>query len=112
MYKRQHGSETERNGKVGCEIIEHVFGKRVLVNSTKALVGHLLGASGALEVAFTAMSVKEGRTHPCVNLDDPIAELNFARSSERCDLPIGLSQSFAFGGNNACVMLKRFDGDV
>jgi len=111
-YINAHGTGTKLNDKVECEIIEHVFGKRVLVNSTKALVGHLLGASGALEIAFTAMSVKEGRTHPCVNLDDPIADLNFARSSERRDLPIGLSQSFAFGGNNACVMLKRFDGDV
>ena len=108
-YINAHGTGTELNDKVECEIIEHVFGKDVLVNSTKSLVGHLLGASGALEIAITAMSVKEGRTHPCANLDDPIADLNFARSSEYRDLPIGLSQSFAFGGNNACVMLKRFD---
>ena len=108
-YINAHGTGTELNDKVECEVIEHVFGKRVLVNSTKSLVGHLLGASGALEIAVTAMSVKEGRTHPCANLDEPIADLNFATSSEQRDLPIGLSQSFAFGGNNACVMLKRFD---
>ena len=108
-YINAHGTGTELNDKVECEIIEHVFGKDVLVNSTKSLLGHTLGASGALELAITALSLKESRTHPCVNLEDPIADLNFARNSEEVDLPIGLSQSFAFGGNNACIMLRRYD---
>ena len=96
-YINAHGTGTELNDKVECEVIEHVFGWDVLVNSTKLLVGHLLGASGAVEFLVTALSIRDGRTHPCVNLEDPIAKGNFARDSNPVDIPIAISQSFAFG---------------
>jgi 3-oxoacyl-[acyl-carrier-protein] synthase II len=78
------------------------------VNSTKSLIGHTIGASGAIEALVTVMSLKEQRTHPCNNLEEPLSDLNFVREATPCSMDAGLSQSFAFGGHNAGLVLKRF----
>ena len=107
-YINAHGTGTQNNDKTEAEVIERVFGASVLVNSTKSLLGHTIGASGAIEILVTALSLRDGTTHICKNLDTPLRDLNFVRSVEQHDLNVGLSQSFAFGGHNAAVVLKRY----
>ncbi len=107
-YLNAHGTGTEINDRVEAETIERVFGKRVLVNTTKSLLGHTIGASGAIEALVTALSLKHGTTHICRNLENPVRELNFVRKVEAHDLHVGLTQSFAFGGHNAALVLRRY----
>lgn len=108
-YINAHGTGTKNNDQTEAEVIDRVFGKSVRVNSTKSLLGHTIGASGAIEALVTALSLRDGTTHICKNLDTPILDLNFVRSVERFDPRFGLSQSFAFGGHNAAVVMRRFD---
>ena len=79
-----------------------------LISSTKSLIGHTIGASGALEALVPVMSLKEQRTHACNNLDEPLTDLNFAREATSTTMDAALTQSFAFGGHNAGLVLKRF----
>lgn len=108
-YVNAHGTGTENNDKTEAEVIERVFGSRPLVNATKSLLGHSIGASGAIEALVTALTLREGTTHVCKNLASPIRDLNFVRHVEKADLAVGLSQSFAFGGHNAAIVLRRFE---
>ena len=64
-YINAHGTGTENDDKKEAEVIERVFGKSVLVNSTKSLLGHTIGASGAIEILVTALSLHDGTTHIC-----------------------------------------------
>lgn len=107
-YINAHGTGTKNNDEVETAVIERVFGQSVLVNSTKSLLGHTIGASGAFEALVTALSLRDGTTHICKNLDVPVRNLNFVRRVEQHDLHVGLSQSFAFGGHNAAVIMRRF----
>ena len=106
-YVNAHGTGTIVNDKVECESLLRVVGERPLVNSTKGLIGHTIGASGAIEAVVTALSLRDSTVHPCVNLDHPMAPLNFPSSRQRADLEYALSQSFAFGGHNAGLVLHR-----
>jgi len=108
-YINAHGTGTKNNDQTEAEVIDRVFGKSVLINSTKSLLGHTIGASGAIEALVTALSLRDGTTHICKNLDTPLLGLNFVRSVEQHDLRVGLSQSFAFGGHNAAVVLRRYN---
>ena len=105
-YVNAHGTGTKLNDDIEAAIIRRVFGTRPLVNSTKAILGHTIGASGALGAIVAALSIRDGTTHPCVNLTDPIADLNFARGPVRQPIRTAVAQSFAFGGHNAAVLLK------
>jgi 3-oxoacyl-[acyl-carrier-protein] synthase II len=108
-YVNAHGTGTKNNDETEAEVVDRVFGKSVRVNSTKSLIGHTIGASGAIEVLVTAFSLRDGMTHICKNLDSPVADLNFVRDTQRFDPRAGLSQSFAFGGHNAAMVLNRID---
>jgi len=108
QYVNAHGTGTQANDSIETEVIGRVFGRDVLVNSTKSLIGHTIGASGAIEALVTVMSLKEQRTHVCNNLEEPLCDLNFVREATSCSIDAGLSQSFAFGGHNAGLILKRF----
>ena len=88
-------------------VIEGLFGSRPLVSATKSLTGHCMGASGAIEVAITALSLRDQKVHGCVNLEDPVRPLNFARKSTDAGLTWAVSQSSAFGGHNAAVVMRR-----
>jgi 3-oxoacyl-[acyl-carrier-protein] synthase II len=105
-YVNTHGTGTKLNDATESALIERIFGKKPIVNSTKSLIGHTIGASGAIETAITALSIRDSRIHPSLNIENPIADLSFAR--ELIDLPVNtaLTQSFAFGGHNACIVLK------
>ncbi len=108
-YVNAHGTGTRNNDEIEAGAIDRVFGKSVRVNSTKSLLGHTIGASGAFEALVTALTLRDGMTHVCKNLDTPLLDLNFVRTNDRFDPQTGLSQSFAFGGHNAAVMLRRFN---
>lgn len=107
-YVNAHGTGTKNNDEIEAGVIDRVFGKSVRVNSTKSLLGHTIGASGAFEALVTALTLHDGKTHVCKNLDTPLLDLNFVRRVERFDPQVGLSQSFAFGGHNAAVVMRRF----
>lgn len=106
-YVNAHGTGTIVNDKVECESLVRVVGEHPLVNSTKGLIGHTIGASGAIEAVVTALSLRDSTVHPCVNLDHPMAPLNFPSSRRQTDLGYALSHSFAFGGHNAGLVLRR-----
>ncbi|HEX4961783.1 MAG TPA: beta-ketoacyl-[acyl-carrier-protein] synthase family protein [Thermoanaerobaculia bacterium] len=105
-YVNAHGTGTVANDETEAAVIARIFGRRPLVNSTKALLGHTLGASGALEAVVTVLSLLHQTTHACRNLEEPIADLNFVRRVEEHPIRAALSQSFAFGGHNAAVVFK------
>ncbi len=105
-YVNAHGTGTLLNDITEAEIIERVFGKQVLVNSTKSLLGHTIGASGALGALVAALSIRDRTTHVCKNLENPVRDLNFVRSVGSHPIRTAVSQSFAFGGHNAALLLK------
>ncbi len=110
-YINAHGTGTALNDQTEAAIIEQIFGAKPAVNSTKSLIGHTIGASGAIEAAVTALSIRNAAIHGCNNLDDPIANLNFAITSRELPIKTALTQSFAFGGHNAALVLARHKAD-
>jgi 3-oxoacyl-[acyl-carrier-protein] synthase II len=105
-YVNAHGTGTELNDATEAEVIGEVFRRDVRVNSTKALVGHTMGAAGAIEAAVTALSLKHQAVHGAPNLETPIADLDFVRTAGPADLEIAVSQSFAFGGHNTALLMR------
>src|SRR4029453_15268289 len=113
-YVNAHGTGTDVNDRLEAAAIAALFGEhaaRVLVSSTKAVHGHAMGASGALEAVATVLTIVEGRVPPTANLDTPDPEvppLDFVVSGDRqARVEAALSNSFAFGGNNAVLVLGR-----
>ncbi|MBN2036780.1 MAG: beta-ketoacyl-[acyl-carrier-protein] synthase family protein [Chitinispirillaceae bacterium] len=105
-YINSHGTGTMSNDDIEAAVIARIFGKGSVINATKSLIGHTIGAAGAIEAAVTALSIRHAKVHPCVNLLDPIADLDFA--TEQRDLAIrhAISHSFAFGGHNAALLFS------
>ncbi|MBN1699340.1 MAG: beta-ketoacyl-[acyl-carrier-protein] synthase family protein [Spirochaetales bacterium] len=108
-YINTHGTGTETNDATEALAIRKVFDEkeRPLTNSTKALLGHTIGASGAIEAAVTALSIKNGTVHGSP-VDDP---LDIAIAQETVHLPIthAISTSYGFGGHNAGLLFRRCD---
>ena len=109
-YINSHGTGTKLNDEVETSVIEKIFGTKPFINSTKSLIGHTLGASGAIEAVVTAMSIKNKTVHECKNLKNPIKKLNFAYRPEGADIKTAISQSFGFGGHNTALLLKEYNG--
>jgi len=113
-YINAHATGTPAGDPVEIEAIKRVFGataQRVAVSSTKSMHGHLVGASGALECAIAALALQERRIPPTANLSvpDPACDLDCVAQVGRDapDLEVALSNSFAFGGSNATLVLRR-----
>ena len=106
-YINTHGTSTVMNDELEAGVIDAIFGKRPLLNSTKSLLGHTLGASGAIEAVVTVLSIRDQLTHISRGLETPIRELNFATSSHEQLIEQAISQSFAFGGHIAGLLFKR-----
>jgi 3-oxoacyl-[acyl-carrier-protein] synthase II len=90
---------------------EHAY--KVPISSTKSETGHLLGAAGALETIVTVMAMKDGFLPPTINQTDPdpACDLDYIPNTGReADVPIALTNSFGFGGHNAALVLRRWDG--
>ncbi len=108
-YVNAHGTGTQQNDPVEARVIMDMFGKKPFVNTTKSLIGHTIGASGAIECAVTALTLKNQIVHTCANLEKPIADLNFVRETTEAHVETAFSESFAFGGHNAGLVLKRIN---
>jgi 3-oxoacyl-[acyl-carrier-protein] synthase II len=109
-YINAHGTSTPFNDRVETQAIRRVFDGNVPpVSSTKSATGHLLGAAGAVEAAATVMALKTGTLPPTINYDtpDPDCDLDYVPNSARqSDARVGLSNSFGFGGHNACLVFR------
>jgi 3-oxoacyl-[acyl-carrier-protein] synthase II len=114
-YINAHGTSTKYGDEVETSAIKAVFGDhayKLCVNSTKSMIGHLLGASGGVEGAICALSVYNKIVPPTINLDNPDdkCDLDYVPHKSRpLDLNLAMSNSFGFGGTNACIILKRFE---
>lgn len=112
-YINAHGTGTQANDATETQAIRSVLGKRadsVLVSSTKSMHGHALGAAGAIEAVACLLALKRGIVPPTVNFTtpDPACNLNIvANTAHRASMEIALSNTFAFGGLNATLVLKR-----
>lgn len=114
-YINAHGTSTPPNDRTESAAIRSVFGEhayKLAVSSTKSMIGHLLGAAGAVEAGVAALTIRENIIHPTINLNypDPDCDLDYVPNvARRASVRYALSNSFGFGGTNACLLLKRFD---
>ncbi len=113
-YINAHGTSTPLNDATETKAIKRVFGEyaaRVPISSTKSMLGHLLGASGAVESVATILSILEDYVHPTINLEepDPECDLDYVpRVGRRTPVRIALKNSFGFGGQNACLVYRKY----
>lgn len=114
-YISTHGTSTPLGDIAEVMAIKEVLGDhayKVAVNSTKSMVGHLLGAAGALEAVVCALSIDSGFVHPTINLDDPDpqCDLDFIPNEKRqVNIEYALSNSFGFGGHNVSLLFKAIE---
>jgi 3-oxoacyl-[acyl-carrier-protein] synthase II len=116
-YVNAHGTSTPYNDKFESMAIKKVFGDHakngLAVSSTKSMTGHALGAAGGIEAVFSVLSLKEGKLPPTINyqVPDPECDLDYVPNAARdAELEYVLSNSFGFGGTNACLVFKRYEG--
>lgn len=113
QYINAHGTSTPLNDLAETQAIKLIFGehaRKLSISSTKSMVGHLLGAAGAVEAVATVLSIKEGVIHPTINYEtpDPECDLNYTPNEKRqLDISCAVSNSFAFGGHNASLVFKK-----
>ena len=110
-YINAHGTSTELGDAAETAAMKIALGehaRRVAISSTKSMVGHLLGASGGVEIIAAILSVKHGVIHPTINLDnaDPACDLDYVpKSARERRVRYAISNSFGFGGHNATVVV-------
>ena len=115
-YINAHGTATHMNDACETAAIHTTFGDhaaRLAVSSTKSMTGHLLGAAGAVEAIFTAMALVEGYLPATIGyqVPDPACDLDIVPNQGRkADIKAALSNSLGFGGHNACIVLKKWEG--
>jgi 3-oxoacyl-[acyl-carrier-protein] synthase II len=115
-YINAHGTSTPQGDKLETLAIKRCFGehaRKLAVSSTKSMTGHLLGAAGGLEAGITALAVHHQLAPPTVNLDepDPQCDLDYVPNAFRpMRIDYALSNSFGFGGTNAALLFRRFEG--
>ncbi|MFQ6104548.1 MAG: beta-ketoacyl-ACP synthase II [Candidatus Glassbacteria bacterium] len=113
QYINAHGTATRMNDIVETRVIKTVFGddaRGIPVSSTKSLIGHAIGAAGAMELVGLILTMQNSLLTPTVNLNDPDPEcdLDYVPNEAReCDVNIALKNSFGFGGQNAVLILRR-----
>ncbi|OIP30324.1 MAG: beta-ketoacyl-[acyl-carrier-protein] synthase II [Deltaproteobacteria bacterium CG2_30_43_15] len=115
-YINAHGTSTPMNDTIETLAIKTVFNeysKKIPVSSTKSMTGHLLGAAGGVEAVFTILTIRDGIIPPTINYEtpDPDCDLDYVPNvARRADVRIAISNSFGFGGTNATLVFKRFEG--
>ncbi|MDY7039274.1 MAG: beta-ketoacyl-ACP synthase II [Chloroflexota bacterium] len=114
-YINAHGTSTALNDKTETRAIRTVFGKhadRLAVSSSKSMIGHLMGAAGAVESIATIKALETGVVHPTINYEhpDPECDLDYVPNQARRINPrVALSNSFGFGGHNACLAFRKLE---
>ena len=115
-YINAHGTSTKFNDENETAAIKTTFGKRayeIPVSSTKSMTGHLLGAAGGIEAVFSVLSIEKGVIPPTINYEFPDAEcdLDYVPNKARlANIKVAMSNSFGFGGTNACLIFKKYTG--
>ena len=115
-YINAHGTSTPHNDRIETTAIKQCFGEHarsLAISSTKSMTGHLLGAAGALEGGITALALHHQVVPPTINLEhpDPACDLDYVPNVSRAvAIRYAMSNSFGFGGTNAALLLKRFEG--
>ncbi len=114
-YINAHGTATRLNDRAETLAIKRVFGEQaynIAISSTKSMLGHMLAGAGAIEAIICAKVIENGIIPPTINLHqpDPECDLNYTPlAPQKADVRVTLSNSFGFGGHNACLMLRRFE---
>ena len=113
-YINAHGTSTPTNDRIETLAIKNVFGEisnKIPISSTKSMIGHSLGASGALEAITCVKTINDSIIHPTINYSekDPNCDLDYVPNIKRGkNVDIALSNSFGFGGQNACLLLRKY----
>jgi 3-oxoacyl-[acyl-carrier-protein] synthase II len=113
-YINAHGTSTPLNDLIETRAIKLVFGEdayRIPISSTKSMMGHPMGASGALEAIVCVLTIQYGYIHPTINYEmpDPECDLDYVPGTARqMQVNVALSNSFGLGGQNACLVVQRF----
>ena len=112
-YINAHGTSTPLGDEIELGAVERMLGNaasKVTMSSTKSATGHLLGAAGAIEAAFTCLAIRDQIAPPTINLDNPSVETPIdlaANKAQPREIKVALSNSFGFGGTNASVVFKQ-----
>ena len=115
-YINAHGTSTPYNDLFETQAVKTVFGEhayKLAMSSTKSMTGHLLGAAGGIEAIFSVLALKEGILPPTTNLQesDPECDLDYVPNvARKADIDYALSNSLGFGGHNACLLFKKYNG--
>jgi 3-oxoacyl-[acyl-carrier-protein] synthase II len=118
-YINAHGTSTPLGDSAETRVIKLAVGeeeaRRIPISSTKGATGHCLGAAGAIEAIFTILALRDRMLPPTINyeVEDPTCDLDYIPNEARParELTVAASNSFGFGGHNACVVFRRWDGD-
>ena len=114
-YINAHGTGTPFNDEAETLAVKRVFGEhaaRLPISSTKSMTGHLLGAAGTIEAAYTVLTLARGVLPPTINLEEPdrVCDLDYVpRTARPAQVEVALSNSFGFGGTNAVLVFRRAD---
>ena len=115
QYINAHGTSTHHNDLFETYAIKKAFGdaaKDIVINSTKSMIGHLLGAAGAVECIVTAKAIQDGFIHQTMGTKeaDPECDLNYAIGAPvEKEIKYAMSNSLGFGGHNATILLKKYE---
>jgi 3-oxoacyl-[acyl-carrier-protein] synthase II len=116
-YINAHGTSTPVGDVSETRVIKLALGeeraRQVPVSSTKGATGHCLGAAGAVEAIFTTLAIRDGILPPTINLEEPDPECDLdyiPNEARKADIRVAASNSFGFGGHNACLVFARYDG--
>lgn len=113
-YINAHGTGTVSNDKTECEAIKTIFGdltKKICISSIKSMLGHTMGAASAIEAATCCLAVQNDIIPPTINYETPDPECDIdcvPNKAKKKKVRVALNNSFAFGGNNACVVFKKY----
>ena len=114
-YINAHGTSTPLNDKFETIAVKKAFGEHaydMCISSTKSMTGHLLGAAGGIEAAFSVLAISESVVPPTINLENPDADCDLdyvPNLAKRGRVPVAMSNSLGFGGHNASLLFKEFD---
>jgi 3-oxoacyl-[acyl-carrier-protein] synthase II len=115
QYVNAHGTSTQLNDAGETKALKIALGEhayKVAISSTKSMIGHLLGAAGAVEAIATLLMINRGMIHPTINYEnpDPECDLDYVPNTARhADIRLAISNGFGFGGHNATVVLGRYE---
>ena len=115
-YINAHGTSTPLGDEIELGAVQRLVGNaaaKISMSSTKSCIGHLLGAAGAVEAIFSILAIRDRVAPPTINLDNPSVETPIdlvPHKARQRDIDVALSNSFGFGGTNASLIFRRYNG--